>query len=223
MKNIEFTDKSWNPITGCENWGKTKECAVWKVCWAYKMACRLKGRFGYDRKRPFKPTFHLDRLKAPYSWKKPKRIATCYMGDIFSGPDFKDIWFFLMFEVIRNTPRHTYLLLTKSPQNAVDFEFPKNVWLGVTVNNPSDNWRVAALRRSKATIKYISFEPLEKGYFYDLEGIDWIIIGAQTNPYRNPPFSAVRSLIKRARSLGIPIFLKDNLYWPVQIREFPGD
>ena len=76
MKSIQYADRSWNPLTGC-NGPFGPGCAH---CWARSMANRLRGRVGYPYDRPFAPVLHLDRLDDPTHWKKPQIIATCFMG-----------------------------------------------------------------------------------------------------------------------------------------------
>ena len=85
---IEWTDFTWNPVTGCD-----KRCTFGSdnvQCYAYKMAQRLRGRFGYPEDDPFKPTFHPNRLSEPREVKKPSKIFVCNMGELFANYGWVD-------------------------------------------------------------------------------------------------------------------------------------
>lgn len=213
---IEWADYTWNPVTGCHGFG----CEVRRrgKCYAMKMAQRLRGRYGYPLDQPFKPTFHEDRLYEPLSLKKPSKIFTVSMGDLFGVPYEMTQ---KVLDVIERAPWHTFQLLTKLAKNATDFDYPKNVWLGVTVNIQKDIWRIDRLLQTDARIKFVSFEPLYESIQAPLQGIDWIIIGAQTNPPTHPVTYWVLDLIENADYFGIPVFLKPNLNWPYKREEFP--
>jgi len=112
---IPYVDTSWNPVTGC-----TKTAVGCKHCWAEGMAKRQRGRNGYDADEPFRVTLRPERLGQPLSWRKPRRVAVCFMGDLFH----KDVPFeFILkaFAVMLATPWHTYLLFTKRPQRMAEF------------------------------------------------------------------------------------------------------
>ena len=210
MDAIEYVDKTWNPYTGCKHI-ETGQCAVGKDCWAYNMARRLAGRYGYDKKRPFKPTFHLDRLDEPMRRKKPTRYAACFMGDIACAST-EDVE--LILDIVRRTPRHTYYFLTKNPAPLMEItEWPKNAWLGVTVNEKKDMWRIHQLR--KIDVKHwVSFEPLKEDLGMDVPyyHIEFIVIGAQTgaHPFQ-PEHRWVYKIVELARIDKIPVCLKENL------------
>jgi len=105
---IEWTKKTWNPISGC-----TKISPGCQHCYAEKMATtRLRGRCGYDQDHPFQVTFHPDRLERYLHRKKPTVIFVCSMGDLFHS-DVEDSWIDQVFEIIRQCPQHTFQILTK--------------------------------------------------------------------------------------------------------------
>jgi len=107
MTKIEYVDKSWNPITGCSP--VSPGC---RNCWAKKMATRLRGRHGYSLTNPFDITLHKDKLGVPLKWRKPARIDTCFMGDMFhDSVPFE--WIDEVFAVMALCLQHTFLLLTK--------------------------------------------------------------------------------------------------------------
>lgn len=222
MKSIEYADKSWNPYTGCESWANGI-CEVGKNCWALNMAYRLKGRYGYAKVNPFRPTFHPDKLDIPLKRKKPTRFDTCFMGDITYA---KRSWIYSILEIIRKCPQHRFYFLTKIPDKLWDFEIPDNAWVGVTVNYNNEKHRIGNLFPVRCKIKYVSFEPIYEKIECNLKGIDWVILGAQTGrkPLQ-PGLEWVLSIITTADKYNIPIFMKDNLYsktgFEGRRREFP--
>jgi len=190
------------------------------------MAKRLAGRFGYPKDDPFKPTFHEDKLIAPLRVKKPSLVGLCFMGDFFDK-DVQRSWQAEVYTMIKRAYWHTFFILTKQPQNSLDF-LPNpplnNFWLGVSVNTQRDIWRIEKLKERNVVVKAVSFEPLYENINVDLEGIDWIIIGAQTRPNLQPKLDWIYKLTAQANNLGIPIFLKSNLHLhhnECHIQEFP--
>ena len=214
--------KIWNPITGCLN-----GC---EYCYARRLANgRLKHRYWANDNLaptprdlvnysldPFYPRFWEDRLYEPCHIKKPSGIFTVDMGELF-GDWIPEEWQKLVFSVIEACPQHRFYLLTKQPQNLIKFSpFPDNCWVGVTATDDlSYGQAIRGLSEIEATTKYISFEPLlESPAVVHLtygEIVNWIIIGAQTKPYKPPEISWVKEIIEAADKASIPVFLKDNL------------
>ena len=218
---IEWAQFTWNPITGC-----TRGCAY---CYARRMAYRLRGRYGYPQDDPFAPTFHPDRLHEPSQRKKPAKIFTCSMGEMFD-PQVNFLWVDKIFRIMSTVPRHTFQVLTKQPQNALDrlIFIPDNCWIGISQDGRyTDDSMFHYLLNITAETKFVSFEPL-LGPIPDLDsnlcGIDWVIIGAQTGPGAVPPEKEwILGIINAARDYDIPVFLKDNLNWHEQVREWPKE
>ena len=183
---IEWTDASWNPITGC-----TKMSPGCQHCYAEVMARRLYA-MGVDKyKNGFHVTLHDDCLEEPAKWRKPKTIFVCSMSDLFH----KDVPFEFIdrvLSVIKRTPQHRYQILTKRADRMAEYfvtrEVPLNVWLGVTVDVQSSKPRIDALRSiSNAPIRFLSCEPLlEDLGLLDLTGIDWIIVGGESGRQARP-------------------------------------
>lgn len=183
---IEWTDATWNPVTGCT---KTSEgCAH---CYAEVMARRLKAMGTEKYKNGFKVTLHEDALNEPRKWHKPRNIFVCSMSDLFH----KDVPFEFVdkvIQVIKDTPQHRYQLLTKRAERMKDYfmtrEVPKNVWVGVTVEVQTSKSRIDALRTIKnAPIRFLSCEPLlEDLGELDLTSIDWIIVGGESGQQARP-------------------------------------
>ena len=138
---IEWTDKTWNPITGCTKW--SAGCAH---CYAEVMACRLKAMGLEKYRNGFGLTLHEEDLKEPLQWRKPHNIFVCSMSDIFHEEvpfEFVD----RILNTICQTPQHRYQILTKRAERMEEYFstrlIPKNVWLGVTVECKKSKVRIS--------------------------------------------------------------------------------
>lgn len=112
---IEWTDETWNPITGCT---PVSEGCI--NCYAKRMAYRLRGRFDYPQDEPFRVTFHPDKLDEPLKWIKPRRVFCCSMGDLLH----KDVPFEhinKIFAIARLCSHHKFILLTKRPKRILEY------------------------------------------------------------------------------------------------------
>lgn len=205
---IEWTDYTWNPITGC-----TYGCPH---CYARKFAYRLKGRCGYPELNPFTPTFHPNRLEEPRQVKKRSKIFTCSMGEFFDS-HAREEWRVQVYEAMRNAPRHLFQILTQQPRNIIfgTERIPKNCMVGVTVKHQLDLNRIKTLRDNvEEHLLFASFEPVmgEIDIEGELEGLDWVIVGSMTGQ-NQPNFKLewVMAIISEAINNGIPVFMKDNL------------
>jgi len=137
------------------------------------------------------------------------------MGELFSEY-YPVFWLSHILRSCGSNPKHTFLILTKNLPRDKKIYFPSNVWLGATLNSFNDWARGYFLRESSAKVKFISFEPLlgkvfGASYSLPLDGINWIIIGAQTKPYKPPQREWVETIMDEADKLSIPVFLKNNL------------
>lgn len=231
MSKIEWTDLTWNPATGC-SW-ISPAC---DNCYARPMANRMKGnpKMKGKYRNGFKVTYHPEELERKFPGKN-KKIFICSMGDLFHRDvPFSFIW--RVFKVIRNNPQHIFQILTKRPGRALTFfrkfdvEFmPKNVWIGVTVENRKELHRISVLRDMPKAVKFVSFEPLlEDMGTPDLSGIDWVIVGAETGPgarSMNPDWA--RSIRDECKNFNIPFFFKQmskksEIPDDLMIKEFPN-
>ena len=210
---IEWTDKTWNPITGC-----TKKSAGCTHCYAEVMAQRLKAMRLEKYRNGFKLTLHADNLDEPLSWKKTHNIFVCSMSDIFHENvpfEFVD----RIMDTIRRTPQHRYQILTKRSERMNEYfqtrDVPQNVWLGVTVECKSSKKRIDHLRDLNATVKFLSCEPLiEDLGRLNLKGIDWIIVGGESGSQARPMKSEWVMNIKRQVELqGAAFFFKQWGTW----------
>lgn len=182
---IEWTEATWNPSTGCN-----KVSAGCKNCYAETMAKRLQamGAPGYEN--GFEFTLMPERLDMPLKIKKPTRFFVNSMSDLFHEKmpfDFLD----RVFQVIRQTPQHSYQILTKREKILQNYcnqrRMPDNVWLGVSVESAKTKHRIDVLRSIPANIRFLSIEPLiaDVGEL-NLRGIHWVIVGGESGPKARP-------------------------------------
>jgi protein gp37 len=183
--SIEWTQATWNPVTGC-----TKISAGCLNCYAERMASRLKAMGQPNYMNGFTLTCHPHMLDIPKRWRKPRLIFVNSMGDLFH----KDVplqFIQDVFDVIQSTPRHTYQLLTKRSERLAELShalpWPKNLWMGVSVESQAETKRIDQLRQVPAEIRFLSIEPLLGPLVsLDLEGIHWVIVGGESGPKARP-------------------------------------
>ncbi|NJN73960.1 MAG: phage Gp37/Gp68 family protein [Limnothrix sp. RL_2_0] len=177
---IEWTDKTWNPTTGCN-----KISPGCLHCYAEAITQRFPKNFpnGFDL------TIHPDRLAQPKSWRTPSRIFVNSMSDLFHE-DVPLDFICQVFSVIHSTPWHIYQILTKRPERMLELahhlNFPDNLWLGVSVESQDYVKRIDYLRKMPAKVKFLSCEPLLGNLELDLAGIDWVIVGGESGQKYRP-------------------------------------
>ena len=182
---IEWTDKTWNPITGC-----TKTSPGCAHCYAEVMSRRLKAMGQEKYANGFEVTLHEECLDEPLEWRRPHTIFVCSMSDLFHQ-DVPFSFIDRVLDTIRRTPQHRYQLLTKRAERMAEYflmnDVPDNVWLGVTVEAPQSKRRIDCLRVLDAPIRFLSCEPLiEDLGKLDLTNIDWVIVGGESGPQARP-------------------------------------
>jgi protein gp37 len=193
---IEWTDKTWNPVTGC-----TKISAGCANCYAEVMARRLCAMNVDKYKNGFNLALHPECLSEPLKWKKPHTIFVCSMSDLFHK-DVPDSFIDNVVDVIKRTPQHNYQILTKRADRMSSYfsnkEIPDNAWLGVTVDVASSKERIDSLRNLDASIRFLSCEPLlEDLGELNLENIDWVIVGGESGMRARPMKEEWVTSIKR--------------------------
>lgn len=203
---IEWTDYTWNPVRG-----------LCKTGCPYCYARRMHKRFKWN------PEVRLDEneLLAPYKLKEPSKIFVCSTHEIF-GHWIPKKWRNRILEVIYDNLHHTFQILTKSAYlydapiyniHSVDYYFPHNCWLGMTLTG-KETWITDfhLIKFIERNIKFISLEPLLEDPKQQIlkRGINWLIIGGLTpKPVHKKEW--VYNLVDRAKELNIPVFLKNNL------------
>ena len=183
---IEWTEQTWNPSAGCN-----KMSSGCENCYAETMAIRLQamGVEGYENGFMFNTV--PSRLNDPIKRKKPTVYFVNSMSDIFHK-DMPEDYLNRIFEVIEKTPHHTYQVLTKRADKMLQYlsqrEIPKNIWLGVTVDNKKEGLpRIDKLRKLEASVLFLSVEPLlEDLGKINLKNIDWVIVGDESGNKARP-------------------------------------
>ena len=205
---IEWTEATWNPVTGC-----TKVSIGCKNCYAERMSLRLKAAGSRNYVNGFRVTLHPHTVKIPLHWKQSRTIFVNSMGDLFhSSVPFDFIS--KIFDVMCQASHHRFQALTKRSlrllQLSPKLPWPQNVWMGVTVENARFAFRINHLKQTPAAIKFISFEPLLGPIpNINLEGIDWVIVGGESGPNARPMDPAWAIDIRdQCISADIPFFFK---------------
>ncbi|MDG3443434.1 DUF5131 family protein [Nitrospirillum amazonense] len=193
---IEWTEATWNPVAGCSI--VSPGCTN---CYAMRMAERLElmGQLKYKgltRRSGGRPKWngqiYLDEsaLKIPYSWKSGRVIFVNSMSDLFHE-DVPIPFIQKVFRVMQDCRQHTFQILTKRSERlrdlAENLDWPRNVWMGVSVENNEHIYRINDLRNTPAAIKFLSLEPLigDVGTL-NLSKIDWAIAGGESGPGARP-------------------------------------
>jgi protein gp37 len=233
---IPWADATWNPVTGC-----SRVSAGCEHCYAERMCKRFRKLHlpscctGAPVTEVINPILfkdiicHYDRLGIPLRWRKPKRIFTCSLGDLFH-PDVPVDAVDRVLEVMGAAKRHTFMLLTKRPERIAETlyrvtaqnpcrelgggDYLPNLWIGVSVESPSWQGRVEQLASSWLGHKFVSFEPLLAPMtlpLYGLTSMDWVIVGGETGPGARP-FNTdwAWPLYRKCWDRGIPFFFKSR-------------
>ncbi len=210
---IEWTERTWNPVTGC-----TKFSDGCGNCYAETMSRRLCAMGMKKYSNSFKSTMHDKCLTEPLSWKKPSTIFVCSMSDLFH----KDVLFEFVdkvMDIIKQTPQHNYQILTKRVERMAgyfnDKVIPENVWIGVTVESSKYKDRIDCIRNLNAKVKFLSCEPLidDLGVL-DLNGINWVIVGGESgNKARPMKEEWLVSIKDQTDKANIPFFFKQWGTW----------
>lgn len=146
--------------------------------------------------------------------KKPVRIFVGSTIELF-GDWIKPEWLKTIFDTVKEYPQHTFIFLTKQPQNLIKYSpYPENCWVGMSVDTMSRYGDITdTFSRIKATVKFVSFEPMLDYTPPDLRYVDWVIVGQQTPSKLStqPKREWIIDLVKSCDKAKIPVFLKDNL------------
>ena len=220
--SIEWTQATWNPTTGCDQ--TSPGC---DHCYALTLSRRLKamGNPKYQRDGDSKTsgpgfglTVHMDQLPLPHRWKTPRLIFVNSMSDLFH-PDVPDKFIEDVFQVMADTPRHTYQVLTKRAQRLSKISprlpWTKNIWMGVSVESARYSFRANHLRKVPASVRFISAEPLlGRLTNLDLSDIDWLIAGGESGPGARPMHPTwAKELRDRCNQEGVSFFFKQWGAW----------
>ena len=218
---IEWTDETWNPVTGC-----TRVSPGCDNCYMFALYPRLRGMsvHGYDAS-PEMVQLLPERLDAPLKWRKPRHVFVNSMSDVFH-PSVPYDFVFEIFKVMDEASRrngHVFQVLTKRPGRAVGWweryaerfpnGWPSNVWIGTSVENQKYAPRITVLERIPATVRFVSAEPLleeiDLTEWLERGALDWVIVGGESGRGARPMnLDWVRRLRDQSFSAGVAFFLK---------------
>ena len=209
---IEWTDSTWNPVTGC-----TKVSRGCDNCYAERFAERFRGVAGHPFEMGFDLKLREERLEQPLRWKRSRQVFVNSMSDLFH----KEVpWRFVdrVFDVMEQADWHVFQVLTKRSSLMRDYlrgrygesVVPSHIWCGVSVEDRSALARVRHLQESPVSLRFLSMEPLlDSVGEFDVSGISWIIVGGESGPGARPIQSIWVCEIKNlSEDNGIPFFFK---------------
>jgi len=210
--SIEWTDTTWNPITGC-----TKISAGCDNCYAERFSERFRGVPRHPFSTGFDLTLRPARLQQPFAWKRPRMIFVNSMSDLFHK-EIPHSYIASVFDTMERADWHVYQVLTKRSSlmqkfiNAryKDCAVPRHIWLGVSVENAPATSRIAHLRKTNASVRFLSIEPLISPVGkIDLKNIHWVIVGGESG-YHARPMSPEWALDIRDQCIeaGVAFFFK---------------
>jgi len=213
-EKIEWTDYTWNPISGCKH-----NCD-------YCYMKRLENRF---KNNVMHPALHPSRYDDIVGLTKPSNIFTGSSGDMW-GEWVPASWINIVLGIVEKHPQHLFQFLTKNPKRYAEFDLPENGIYGTSMDGLTktfDNF-IHLLNSVQNDRKvFVSFEPLKNRLplsliLNDFEFLNWVIIGADSNPgARKPPLHWAGMLIGAAQEFGVPVFVKDNYNYPEKFKEMP--
>lgn len=214
--HIEWTDETWNPVTGCDRVSEgCDHCYIER-----QPPLRIAGR-KFDEAGKMGIQLHPQRMNdSRLHREKPTKFFTCSMGDLFH-PNVPDDFIARVFDVMRWKPWHTFQVLTKRPQRMEAFTYERelddqptlpNVWLGTSIELDKYCFRANYVRRSTAATRFLSLEPLLGPLpSLDLTDIDWCIVGGESGPsYRAMDLAWLETVAQQCDNAGVPLFVKQD-------------
>ncbi len=206
--SIEWTEATWNPVTGC-----SKVSPGCEHCYAERMSRRLQAAGLPNYVNGFDLTVHEASLSLPLKWKSSKQIFVNSMSDLFHE-DLPVEFILKVFSTMNHTKWHTYQILTKRSDRLKDLDrtipWADHIWMGVSVESEKYALRIEHLRQTRAKLKFLSLEPMLgplRGL--DLAGIDWVIVGGESGPGARPlDPDWVMDVRDQCLNAGVPFFFK---------------
>jgi protein gp37 len=206
--SIEWTDASWNPVTGC-----TQVSPGCDHCYAKTFSERFRGVSGHPFEQGFDLRLWPERLRLPLTWMKPRKIFVNSMSDLFHR-EISDDFILRVFDTMRQADWHIFQILTKRSRRLMRLgpllPWAPHIWIGVSVEDDRYAWRIDQLKRVPAHLRFISAEPL-LGPLTSLElsGIHWVITGGESGPhYRKCDPNWVRRIRDLCVANGVAFFHK---------------
>lgn len=206
--NIEWTEMTWNPVTGC-----TKISQGCKHCYAERMAKRLTAMGSERYRNGFEVTLHPDLISVPLKWRQPRVVFVNSMSDLFHE-DVPESFIRQVFDTMVVAKQHTFQILTKRAERLAELAprlpWPANVWMGVSVEDSRVVDRIGFLQQVPAAVRFLSLEPLI-GPLHDLPlaRIHWAIVGGESGPHARPMQREwATSILRQCRDAGVAFFFK---------------
>ncbi len=218
---IEWTDSTWNPVTGC-----SKVSPGCKNCYAETFAERWRGTPGHPYEQGFDLKLWPERLSLPLSWKEPRMIFVNSMSDLFHER-VPDEFICEIFEVMVAAKHHIFQVLTKRSKRMFDWsekyinsglmksinkKIPSHIWMGVSVESQEYTARTSDLIKVPAEIRFLSLEPLlgpVKINISHLRDIRWVIVGGESGNRARPMHpSWVKGVQQQCAECDVAFFFK---------------
>jgi protein gp37 len=209
---IEWTDMTWNPVTGC-----TKISAGCDNCYAERFSERFRGVAGHPFERGFDLTLRPERLEQPLHWQQPRMVFVNSMSDLFHKEvpsEFVD----RVFDTMERADWHIFQVLTKRSSRLRTYinrryptgAAPAHIWLGMSVEDGTKKSRIRHLQETRAVVRFLSIEPLIGPIGpVDLDGIHWVIVGGESGPAaRRMLVEWAREVRDQCRAANVPFFFK---------------
>jgi|TARA_Y100000034_G_C6865575_1_gene394449 protein gp37 len=215
---IEWTDATWNPVTGC-----TKVGPGCDNCYAERFAERFRGVAGHPYEPGFDLTLRPERLDQPLRWRKPRMVFVNSMSDLFH----KRVPFHFVddvFHMMEKYDHHVYQVLTKRSSRMRQYvngryggrTVPRHIWLGVSIEDQRRLSRAGHLQETRASVRFLSLEPLigPIKWLNHLQRIHWVIVGGESGPRARPMHPDwARSINNQCQAAGVPFFFKQWGAW----------
>lgn len=210
--SIEWTDATWNPVTGC-----TKISSGCDNCYASRFSERFRGVPGHPFEAGFDLTLRYGRLRQPMQWKRPRMIFVNSMSDLFHK-GVPEEFVSRVWDIMEGADWHTFQILTKRSSLMRDFlnrryagrKVPSHIWFGVSIEDRSKLSRLCHLQAAPAGIRFLSVEPLIAPVGrLDLDGISWVIVGGESGPRARPVDPAwIRDVRDQCQKQDVAFFFK---------------
>lgn len=210
---IEWTNATWNPVTGC-----TKISPGCDHCYAERFSERFRGVPNHPFESGFDLALRPERLEQPLKWRKSKMIFVNSMSDLFHK-EIPKSYIDQVFDTMEQADWHVFQVLTKrstlmkkyvNDRYGPNSEAPAHIWLGTSVEDHPQKSRIRHVRDMRATVRFLSFEPLigHLGHL-DLQGIHWVIVGGESGPRHRPIEEQwVLSIRDQCIAQGVAFFFK---------------
>ena len=209
---IEWTDATWNPVTGC-----TQISAGCDNCYAKRFSERFRGVPNHPFETGFDLTLRPERVAQPLAWRRPRMIFVNSMSDLFHK-QVPRAFIDKVFDTMERADWHTFQVLTKRSSLMRDYLksrygedlAPEHIWLGTSVEDAKAKSRIQHIRQAPASVRFLSIEPLIAPVGrMDLSDIHWVIVGGESGPGARPMNPEwVREIQRQCEEQDVAFFFK---------------